>query len=561
MTPTTSMIADQPGTTVSTGSRVAAVGPILVTLAYLVGFVIFLPRYSHQINPDAINYIHMAQAYVRGDIANALNGCWSPLFAWLLVPFVANGADILWAAKIVTGIGGLAFTLAGGLLFRRFGLSPLAATAATAALAGLALTCAMLVIAPDILVSALLALYLALTLSPTVISRPRGALVCGLVAGIAFLTKAFALPFTLVHFTGVCALLVCRDGHRAPCAPAVRALAWFALGLALLTGPWIGMLSWRYGHFTVATSAGYNHRLVAPGYTEGHQLIGLRPVGGYPDDMSLAAKQPPSWSPFDGPQSALHQVRVIARGTRWFWRMLDDWQADGLFRIALIVGCLAAVLLGLRSGTGQRQVWAVGTIAVYVLGHSTVNADEDRYYWPLIPVFLALVFQWPDWFRAWANEALPGASARRRGLATGLAALLLTTACAFRANGGLSLQGDSQAWLQRAAVEMQHRGLTGPLASDDWFEGCFLSFFLDTPFLGVPEATNPAGIAREARGVATSCFVVFPTPPQVTSMSIPTPDLTGLPGVDKVLEYHDPILGGPNEMTVYRILPVASAAH
>ena len=51
------------------------------------GFAL-LPFFRYQINPDGISYISIAQKYLIGDIDNAINGHFSPLFSWLLVPFL-----------------------------------------------------------------------------------------------------------------------------------------------------------------------------------------------------------------------------------------------------------------------------------------------------------------------------------------------------------------------------------------------------------------------------------------------------------------------------------------
>jgi len=59
--------------------------------SYLILGAILLNFYQYQINPDGISYISIAQKYLRGDYGNAVNGYWSPLFSWLLMPFLLLG--------------------------------------------------------------------------------------------------------------------------------------------------------------------------------------------------------------------------------------------------------------------------------------------------------------------------------------------------------------------------------------------------------------------------------------------------------------------------------------
>lgn len=40
--------------------------------------------YRFYIEPDGVNYLDIARAYLRRDWTNALNAYWSPLYSWLL---------------------------------------------------------------------------------------------------------------------------------------------------------------------------------------------------------------------------------------------------------------------------------------------------------------------------------------------------------------------------------------------------------------------------------------------------------------------------------------------
>ena len=40
----------------------------------------------HANNPGGISYLDIADAYMRGDLGNAINGYWSPLYSLLLGP-------------------------------------------------------------------------------------------------------------------------------------------------------------------------------------------------------------------------------------------------------------------------------------------------------------------------------------------------------------------------------------------------------------------------------------------------------------------------------------------
>jgi hypothetical protein len=51
---------------------------------------------SKQINPDGVAYLRIAGYYLSGDLGKAVSGYWSPLYSWLLIPWLAAGVPGLW---------------------------------------------------------------------------------------------------------------------------------------------------------------------------------------------------------------------------------------------------------------------------------------------------------------------------------------------------------------------------------------------------------------------------------------------------------------------------------
>ena len=61
---------------------------IVVLIIYTIIAVFSLKYFQYKIAGDEISYINIAHAYVIGDWRNAINGYWSPLFSWLMTPFL-----------------------------------------------------------------------------------------------------------------------------------------------------------------------------------------------------------------------------------------------------------------------------------------------------------------------------------------------------------------------------------------------------------------------------------------------------------------------------------------
>src|SRR5579859_310692 len=64
-------------------SPTTAVKTTFRVVALLLGFLQAW-AYRFYIEPDGINYLDIADAYLRRDWGSALNGYWSPLYSWLL---------------------------------------------------------------------------------------------------------------------------------------------------------------------------------------------------------------------------------------------------------------------------------------------------------------------------------------------------------------------------------------------------------------------------------------------------------------------------------------------
>src|SRR6185312_696097 len=77
-------------------------------ILYTVAFFILFPYNRFNIDADGIAYIQEARQYVWGNYFTALNGCWSPLISWILIPFLKLGIDPVLCCKYINGVLGAA---------------------------------------------------------------------------------------------------------------------------------------------------------------------------------------------------------------------------------------------------------------------------------------------------------------------------------------------------------------------------------------------------------------------------------------------------------------------
>ncbi len=495
----------------------------LICVLYICAFMAVLPHCRYQINPDALSYLRLAEYWAQGDLEHALNGYWSPLLTWCLVPFVWLQADLLWACKVVTGTAGLGLALATYWLARRLGLMPTTALAASAAAAPMALQYATSLVTPDIMLAALVTVYLAVSLDQGVYSRPRSAFACGLVGGAAFLAKSYALPFLLVHYA-VSALLRRRFGRLEYTPRALVVACWLA-GLLVSVAPWSGALTWKYGRFTVSTSARISHAIVAPGHQYGlHAADGffVRPTH-VQVDPTIQDNEYIYWSPFESLEALAHQLKITAVNLSVIRTYFALYQQDGLFSAALIASVIMLIALKGWGRWRYRQAWATTTIALYCSGYALVFCTAPRYYWPLLAVFLVLLFQYPDLLaRRHPDWLTVIVSSRRRAYWMAITLLLLssvplvTVATLFRSSLGGTFERLANNfipahpdWLQPLSRSIGGLGVRGPMGGANLREAPYIAYYLGLEYGGRAGATSPPDILREAQAARLGSVLVL----------------------------------------------------
>ena len=79
----------------------------LLTLLYLVAW----PFYKYITDPDGASYAAIADHYASGNFNEAINGLWSPLHSWLVIPLIKFGVNTIIAFKLTNLILGVLFLI------------------------------------------------------------------------------------------------------------------------------------------------------------------------------------------------------------------------------------------------------------------------------------------------------------------------------------------------------------------------------------------------------------------------------------------------------------------
>src|SRR5437763_3768660 len=174
---------------------------ILILIGYVLAAVWTLPLVRWQLNPDGVSYILAARRMLSGDFLGAASAHWSPLFSWMLVPLLAARIEPLLACKLLTDSIGAATIVAAWLIAPLFTRRRSVQIIITAAFAPIVLAWASSLITPALLLVCILLFYLLAIFQSADDTRRRTTIVAGLLGGLAYLAKSYALPFVVAHFT------------------------------------------------------------------------------------------------------------------------------------------------------------------------------------------------------------------------------------------------------------------------------------------------------------------------------------------------------------------------
>lgn len=368
----------------------------LLVIYTVCGIALLIP-FRYQISPDGISYITIAQNYLHGRFHEAINGYWSSLLSWLLLPFLALGVSSLIAAKVINIGAGEVVIIASWILLHNFTSRQLIRVYVTACITVLTLSWAFVgsVVSPDLLLAACLVSYFAVIFSgryPTT----KLVIASGLLGGVGYLTKVYALPFFIVFHT-------IFHVYRYRWQSSKERKAWLrSLGLSgivflVVCVPWMLIISAKYHHLTFGTSSSFNIATVGP-HTQGPPMLDqgfFAPSSSHAvsswDDPSLFKVQPWHVRLFPHPENVHFVTHLVTTNLRGLWQVLLSF-----WSLSVLVIVLAAVFLLSAKTRGRLILPCFVAMVIFVSGYG-LTVYLDRYLWALyviIFMFLAAILEW-----------------------------------------------------------------------------------------------------------------------------------------------------------------------
>jgi len=443
-------------------------------------------RAKETLSCDGVSYIRLAMYYRSGRWDLAVSGYWGPLLSWLIAPWLPLFDNPLHAARIPMALSAVLFLLGAIFVMRSLELDRRCVVLGAWIVAFYSIPWSVLFIGPDLLLSGLIGCGMAGVLSRRWPDSRRLQLGTGALFGLAYLTKAVALPFAFL-LTGTIAAFASFLNLVRP-GVAARAAGRTLLGTLLLALPWISVLSVKYGRPVLSTSAAINHAIVGPGAPPPLGLV--HPVGStyhIPEPGRVTAWEDPSgmryafWSPLESLANARHQLRVIGGNVLTIMAILGTFDGLGLALAAIILGFLlpGTSLDALRR---ERWRWAILPVALLSSIYLPVFGRFPWYYLPAFPCLLAgaMGLTWKL-----AGDG-PGHSRVSRAVALCLVATSFGISTAQRVRQVIEFPDERFKAASRLATRLRAADLSGTVAAadlDPW-RSLYLAFIMGVPWHG-----------------------------------------------------------------------------
>lgn len=368
-------------------------------IIFLISGVYLLQYYQYTMaGPDLVSVISIAKLYAAGDFKNAVNGYWGPLFSWFLVPFLLFKSTpffALYSTKILSLIIGFFTIIAIRLLSYRFEMNE---NIRIISLFLMVFVILYISLAPifypmDLLLIFFIVCYLYFIFDPEYPDKLSSGVWCGIIGALAFLTKAYAFPFFLVHFVLFNLLHYFKGLSREKRKKVLKNLFLGLVIFFIISGSWGAVISSKYGELTIGTSGKYNYELVGPD----QNLEGLVVIPIYlgfmepSNEKAVSAWEDPSyhklttWNNLESWKSFKYQLNIIKDN---FFKTMDIISSFSYFSLIILLAYILMCIQPVKRLLSQGDVlYPLLTVVLYCAGYLYIWT-ELRY---LMLVYILLI--------------------------------------------------------------------------------------------------------------------------------------------------------------------------
>ncbi len=500
---------------------------LIASFVYLICATIFGLDYRYAINPDGIAQLRLAGYIAQGHFIHSVTQVWSPLFIWLMSPFLFLGLDGLTTARITIALSGALLLFCVWLFIQRFKLSENFKLIVLLISAVLISEWSIRNIGADLPFGALLIFYMYLLTHPDILNNKRVSFLSGLAGGFSYLAHHYALPFFIIHFPTTLILRCYLLNKYEQKNLLRRFLRSFVLGLSgfiIVSSIWICIVSIKYGHLTFSNKGGIAHAALSPKGT-GHPFF----KGGLykpRDSYAIHVFEDPSevkfntWSPFESKEYFLHQIKLIKMNFNYIFNHFV--RSSPFFTYPFMVGLLAIIpiILLITPIDKERRflyLWVIGTFIIYSSGFVLIVARSPRRFYVLMLLIMIFSFSIFEGFIRFFNERI--SNGWRKRLIILYVLLILIPAFSLKPTLHLIKSFRNVITIdyinpyKDIAEQLNQFDFPVPVAfirsSQKGYTDLYLAYFLNKQLLGRPQSKDIDGITQEMLNAGARSLLVF----------------------------------------------------
>ncbi len=231
---------------------------LLTFIIYTILFFFFLPFFKYQINPDGISIINIAKKYLTGNLKLAVNGYWSPLISFLLIPFLVVFKEGVISFKILSYFIGLFSIYSFDRFLKKSGLKsnykkiflifivPILTTHFT-----------LITITSDFITTTFFLFLLSFLVDENLFNNKYSFILLGFVGFLTYLAKTYGFFFFLGLLIILFFINLIKKNFKN-----LKYLLLSGIVFIILSSIWIFIVSAKYGYSTVGTTGKFNYTVL-----------------------------------------------------------------------------------------------------------------------------------------------------------------------------------------------------------------------------------------------------------------------------------------------------------
>lgn len=339
---------------------------------------------GYLLDSDGVAYLTIAKRVADGQYVESINGLWSPLNSWLMVPFIQSGYDAWLSAKALNCFFGATVIVLMYFLFIRFRISKPTFISMMMSMSVIMVHCVYLQMFGDVLQLLFVLLYLLIVWSEKFKQSYFNAMLCGLIMGLGFYAKAYSLIFFMLHFAITLWWYVKQQQLEYQ-----RALVQYSVGILsalLVVLPWTFALHKKYGSWSLTGNAGKLNMswYINSGKTFRDDITLLIPPT-YHDSPSFWEDPYPSQQNLSSPlTSPVHFIKWVARVLHTCLVAITCFNELSFLALAVLIISLYYFFFRKKESEEQHDTSSIQllllTVLILPLGYLMMHI-ETRYIW------------------------------------------------------------------------------------------------------------------------------------------------------------------------------------